>query len=67
MSAMKASSGEMKSMKMKASTPPKHCTTISGANVEYAWTLRMSLLARLINCPDCTRSKKLNESHVRCS
>ncbi len=39
----------MKSMKPKAMMPMKHCTTISGANVEYICTLRISLLARLMS------------------
>ena len=54
--AMQASSGLMLSMKPKARTPMQHWTTMSGANVEYICTLRMSLLARLISWPDWTRS-----------
>jgi hypothetical protein len=46
----------MLSMKANATTPMRHCTMMSGAKIEYIWTLRMSLLARLMSCPDCTRS-----------
>ncbi len=37
------------SMNPKATTPMKHCTMMSGAKMEYIWTLRMSLFARLMS------------------
>ena len=46
----------MLSMKAKATTPMHAWTMIRGAKTEYICTLRMSLLARLISCPDWTRS-----------
>ena len=54
--AMKASGTLIDSMKPKAITAIEHCTRISGANVMYIWTERMSELARLISWPDWTRS-----------
>ena len=39
----------MLSMKQKATTPMQHWTMMSGAKIEYIWTLRMSLLARLMS------------------
>ena len=42
----------MLSMNPNATTPMKHCTMMSGANIEYICTLRMSLLARLMSWPD---------------
>ena len=43
-------------MKPNAITPIEHCTKMSGANVVYICTLRMSEFAREISCPDWTRS-----------
>ena len=54
--ATRASGTLIESMKQKATIPMQHCTRISGANVAYICTERMSELAREMSWPDWTRS-----------
>ena len=54
--ATKARGTLIESMTPKAMTAIEHWTRISGANVMYIWTERMSELAREMSWPDWTRS-----------
>ena len=53
---MSASGTSIDSMNPNATSAIEHCTRMSGANVMYSCTERMSEFAREISCPDCTRS-----------